>query len=461
VLPAAQVSAAPPRLAQPSKIRQTFTSSISDFKNAIILDESFSPVDHRYLPPDIEDDADNAVCEVPHGDSDARPLRHSLSNEYLSAAARPLTDSHAKANSNARWHAFQYSIKGRAHPIQEYVEILFSMPALVDDAYQELTQKARQKNSQDIEIHVFELLLVLATFFVPSEAAQPGIRSTLASAALYGTFRVKPIAQLAYTRLDARCSAGTNARMLPASVISEIPSHPDGCSLVFGISLYELMRRQYRAEPDANIPVFLRQICAYLLKCPGIEKVGVFQNRVPVGEVDAMAFAVDSGEDVFVGDELKCHAALLRKWLADLPVPLISPIAYPALMEGRAKENFIPVIEAMDPLNRNSLAFLVQFMKRTAALGDDPRISWKMLSGSLGGLCLRIANENTQTLREYSELTRAVFAVLSNSWDVASVWDEEIGVQRPKPSDYLLPSKSTVSFSPANLARATRFESKK
>jgi hypothetical protein len=139
--------------------------------------------------------------------------------------------------------------------------------------------------------------------------------------------------------------------------------------------------------------------------------------------MDALALGIDLGQDMLRGASLAWAASLLRRWLGDLPEPLVTPDVYPRLQEGAPL--WIRAVEAMTVVHRDALAYLIGFLKDVVLGGPRTDASLGNLAFIIGSNCVRVHSTDMKAVKEAGELAKSLFKCLIANWDVSDVYPDK------------------------------------
>jgi hypothetical protein len=160
-------------------------------------------------------------------------------------------------------------------------------------------------------------------------------------------------------------------------------------------------------------------LCRRLLALGIAKTPDAFQSPVNKARLDSLSLGVDLGQDMLRGASLAWAASLLRRWLGDLPEPVITPDIYPRLQEGPCV--WVRVIEGMRVVHRDVLAYIVGFLKEVLA-GRHTEASWGTLALIIGSNCVRVQSSDITAVKESGELAKNVFKYLIGNWDVEDIY---------------------------------------
>jgi hypothetical protein len=248
---------------------------------------------------------------------------------------------------------------------------------------------------------------------------EPFIRQVLARAALGDSKLVARFAVLAYLRYDSRCRTNSDLREMPDDFLDSIPSHVNTCSFTMGASLFELMHRQQKSMPRCSIPFALYQICTFLGEHGAFTQQGIFQHTSSPGDVEKLAIDWDCGKDIFRGTDPKLVASLLKRWLIELPVSLIPPEVHGKLMAKKASMAFLPIIQELPVAPRNTLGYLVAFLKRLTQSEEKTKMGLNVVATMFGPLCSLCGFDQESKAKERAELGCLVLQTLIKDWDTS------------------------------------------
>jgi hypothetical protein len=440
MMPRASFSVAPAASnGQPKKKwRKSMSAKLSDMSDLAGLD---APMDNRsdsspvYMPDSIQADQNPIDWSEFARDHLRRP--HKLFGRSSSASADEIcladdnsssipvlkkVDDRKVKNAKALFtYILSYGKRDKAQPISSYLNMLKDSPELIDEAFIQLIRQTRNNPSIDAMHRMWDLLFVISTLFSPSPFIQGVVRHVLAKSAFGQNKAVAQIAQVTYLRFDARCRSCSSMRAIPPG-LTEIPAQLEDCPYVIGMSLFELMWRQRKSHPRLPIPLLMHKFCEYLIEKGALESEGTFQQAPPWASLEKLASILDSGRDIFAESDLAGMAGLFKKWLLELPVSLIPPEAYPSLVAQRKSMKFIQVIEAIPRVHRDSLAYLVGFLKVFAAANEKTKVDPETVARLFGSNCMRVVLDRPEEIRESSELAREVMQKLIDSWDVQRLY---------------------------------------
>jgi hypothetical protein len=318
-------------------------------------------------------------------------------------------------------YIISYGKRDKVQPISTYLAMLKDSPELIDEAFIQLVRQTRNNPSIDAMLRMWDLLFVISPIFSPSPIIQGVVRHVLAKSAFGQNRAVAQIAQVTYIRFDARCRSSSSMKVIPAG-LTEIPAQLEDCPYVMGMSLFELMWRQRKVCPRCPIPLLMHKFCQYLINHGAFESEGTFQQSPPWASLEKLASNLDSGRDIFADNDLAGMAGLFKKWLLELPVSLIPPEAYPGLVAHRQAKKYIPVVQTITKVHKDTLAYLVGFLKEFVAAQAKTKADPQPVVQLFGSSCLRVVLDKPEEMIESSAIAREVMQVLINTWDVRRVY---------------------------------------
>jgi hypothetical protein len=382
------------------------------------------------LPASIETDCHLVNFQQFADENLSRPNRSSFKRVSMddlctadeNSSAAPVLNSVDSKNARLASAMFNYIVaygkRRETTSLSKFMAMIRTSSQLVDEAFMQIIRQTRNNPNFEAALRMWEIFLALSTCFRPSAKMQPLIRQVLARAALGESKIVAQIAQVAYLRFDSRCRTNSDLRYMPDEFLDSIPSHPESCSFTMGASLFELMHRQQKSLPRCPIPVFVHRICQYLVQNGAFAQEGLFQQRASVPEIEKMATDLDCGQP-FLKDP-KSVASLFKRWLTELPVSVIPPEVYPKLLEKRASEAFVSVVQDMPDVNRNTLGYLVGFFKELARSEGKTKMGLVTVATMFGPSLLQMKFEDSRKVKEAAELGKLVLQTLIKEWDTAA-----------------------------------------
>jgi hypothetical protein len=300
---------------------------------------------------------------------------------------------------------------------------------LIDEAYMQVVRQTRNQPSAEIAYRMWELLLVLTTFFMATPIMQPFVRQYLASVALGKAQTICPIGQLCYLRFCARCHAQTHLKAMSPEFVEQIPRHVHECAFVMGASLYELMWRQRLTAPSCPVPLILHRMCQGLINCGALEIQGIFHIVINKSKLENLGNYIDCGHDMLSAIDPAGLVSMFRKWLSELPHAIIAPEIYPKLSETKANPAaFMQAVDELPNIYRDCLAYLVGFLRVVIAAEHKTKMGVASLAMLFGSSCMKIDTIDGKRIRAAGGLARDLMKYLIESWDVSSVYPVDPGV---------------------------------
>ena len=242
----------------------------------------------------------------------------------------------------------------RAQPYV-FVDMLFKDKILIDETYIILMKFIKNNPSEQDTQKVWDIILTICTFFPPSPDYQPFIRHIVATEALGTKPTINNIAKIAYIRLAARCDCGEIFPQQPKNWTNLIPTHVVQDSFVFGAPLLELIYAQRRSSPKCTIPLFMHHFCNALFTAGAHKVEGTFRLPGNKIQIDLMIDAIHNGKNVFRNAELNDLASLFKRWLADLPAPIVPMSMYNQLVDALDNNTIMDFIETLPKVNHDRL----------------------------------------------------------------------------------------------------------
>lgn len=310
-----------------------------------------------------------------------------------------------------------------------FVEILNKEHALIDETFIILLKLIRNNPSEDNTARVWDIILTICTFFPPSKTLQPLIRHVVAVEALGTKPSINSIAKIAYIRLAARCDCGEIFPMQPKNWTNLIPTHPVQDSFVFGAPLLELIYAQRRSSPKCTIPLFMHRFAHELFNA-GCQKVeGTFRLPGNKVQIDLMVEEIHNGKEVFKDAELRDLASLFKRWLADLPEPIVPMSMYNQLVDALDKNTVMDFVETLPKVNHDTLGYLVGFLQEFVKAADVTLMGIVPVSMIFGANVVRIVSNDQMVMKTMTDNGRKFMEFLLKNWDVSFIY--------PLPLDFI------------------------
>jgi hypothetical protein len=142
-----------------------------------------------------------------------------------------------------------------------------------------------------------------------------------------------------------------------------------------------------------------------------------------------MVKLMDDGKDFCNDANLSDLASLFKRWLGEMPTPIVPLHMYPKFLERKATKDYLPLLEDMPFINRDMLAYLVGFLKEYLKAQPSTRPA---LSRMLGTNIMRYVssdpaeNQNPVVMagkmKECSEIAHEFMSAMLNDWDTSFMY---------------------------------------
>ncbi|RDD38833.1 Rho GTPase-activating protein 1 [Trichoplax sp. H2] len=175
-----------------------------------------------------------------------------------------------------------------------------------------------------------------------------------------------------YDQLDIPSEVDEYDQRKGSKISRNVSSTNIGGSSVFGVSLKQLLLRE-----DRQIPLIVERCCEYITE-NGLENEGIFRRSANFLTLNDVKNKFDDGEDVEFAyyNDIHLPAVLLKKWLRELPEPLLTfkTNKFLEYFDGNHDDNQIEIIKQiirnLPEENRVLLCFLLDFLKKVEAKSD-------------------------------------------------------------------------------------------
>ena len=325
---------------------------------------------------------------------------------------------------------FEYCKQSPKAQPSVFVDMIFKDKALIDETYIILMKLIRNNPSEDDTKKVWDIILVMCTFFPPGHDLQPFVRHVVASEALGTKPTINSIAKIAYLRLAARCDCGEIFPLQPKNWTNLIPTHIVQDSFVFGAPLLELIYAQRRSSPKCTIPLFMHHFCNALFAAGAHKVEGTFRLPGNKVQIDLMVEAIHNGKNVFNSNaELNDLASLFKRWLADLPAPIVPMSMYNQLVEALNNKTLMDFVDTLPKVNHDTLGYLVGFLQQFIKSVDVTKMGIIPVSMIFGANVVRIVSDNADVMKKMTDDGKKFMAYLLEKWDVSFIY--------PLPVDFL------------------------
>ncbi|EDV19715.1 uncharacterized protein TRIADDRAFT_38479 [Trichoplax adhaerens] len=175
-----------------------------------------------------------------------------------------------------------------------------------------------------------------------------------------------------YDQLDIPSEVDEYDQRKGSKISRNVSNTNIGGSSVFGVSLKQLLLRE-----DRQIPLIVERCCEYITE-NGLENEGIFRRSANFLTLNDVKNKFDDGEDVEFAyyNDIHLPAVLLKKWLRELPEPLLTfkTNKFLEYFDGNHDDNQIEIIKQiirnLPEENRVLLCFLLDFLKKVEAKSD-------------------------------------------------------------------------------------------
>ncbi|EAY13021.1 RhoGAP domain containing protein [Trichomonas vaginalis G3] len=309
------------------------------------------------------------------------------------------------------------------------VKMLINENNFIDETYIILIKLITNNPSNDDIKRVWDLILVVCTFFPPSIGFRPFVRHIVAAEALGTNNQTNAIAKMAYIRLAARCDCGEIFPEQPEQWTNLIPTHPITDFFIFGAPLLELIYAQRRTAPKCTVPIFMVDFIKELFEAGCNTMEGMFRLPGNQSQIKLMVDEIQAGQNVIKGAELADLASLFKKWLADLPEPVVPMSMYQDLTEAIRNQTILEFVETLPKVNHDTLGYLIGYLKEFIKHADVTKMSIIPVSMIFGANIVRIVSTDQYVLKEMTDNGKKFIQYLISNWDTSFIY--------PLPEDYI------------------------
>jgi len=304
----------------------------------------------------------------------------------------------------------------------DMIEILMKENRLIDETYIILTKLTHNNPNQDHTRRVWELILCVSTFFPSSPDLQPLLRHTLATVSLGTNQSLSSIAKIAYIRFAARCDCGEIFPRQPPSWTNLIPTHPSADFFVFGAPLLELIYAQRRSAPKCTIPLFMHRFAHALFQSGAKEIEGTFRLPGNKVQVDLLVESINNGQEILNGVDLRDLASLFKRWLADMPEPIVPMGMYSDLVKALKEKTIMDFLKVLPRVNHDTLGYLVGFLQEFIQAEEVTRMGILPVSMIFGANVVRIVSNDPKVMKDMTEHGKQFMTFLLTNWDVSFIY---------------------------------------
>ncbi|EAY18281.1 RhoGAP domain containing protein [Trichomonas vaginalis G3] len=304
-----------------------------------------------------------------------------------------------------------------------FVEMVGKEKQLIDETFIYLLKFIHNNPNPENVFRIWDLILVICTFYPPSPQIQPLVRHYVATDALGTKSGINNVAKMSYIRLAARCDSGETFPMQPSSWINFIPTHPSQDYFIFGAPLLELVFAQRRSAPKCTIPLFMHRFIHELWNA-GLDKMeGMFRLPGNKVQVDLMVEEINNGKDsCYVGAELNDLASLFKRWLADMPEPLVPMSLYNELVESIKNHTILDFVRKLPKVNHDTLGYLVGFLQEFVKASDVTNMGIVQCAMLFGANVVRIVSNDPMVMKASTEVGKEFMSYLITNWNTRFIY---------------------------------------
>lgn len=309
------------------------------------------------------------------------------------------------------------------------VELLFKERSIINEAYILLFKFIRNNPVNENITKVWDLILVVCTFFPASPEIQPLVKYYLSTEALGTKANINTTAKIAYFRFCARCASREAFHVQSAQWINFIPMHVYQDTFICGAPLLELIFSQRRSAPKCTIPLFLHRFVNILLS-KGIESTeGNFRATGDKAQVDALVEDINNGKETYKNAKIDDMAGLFKRWFADLPEPFIPMSMFEKLVKAQKENKIIEFINKLPRVNHDTLGYLVGFLQQIVKSADVTKMGVVQCSMLFGPNVARIITDDQTIAKDSANVGKDVLTYLIKNWDTKFIY--------PLPVEYI------------------------
>ena len=162
------------------------------------------------------------------------------------------------------------------------------------------------------------------------------------------------------------------------------------------------------------MPVFLQSLCEALVARDAFKAEGMFQVTVDAKRVAALVADAEGGKDVMQAASVLELGALLKRFISELQPPLM---AVAAVKDARM-EDVVGIAEALPKVQKDTLAYLVAFIRRFCSEGNRDVEPYAMIFGSN---IMQTRDMSSESMKEGVQVAKATMQKLIADWDVSWV----------------------------------------
>jgi hypothetical protein len=307
---------------------------------------------------------------------------------------------------------------------QEVAEkILSSMsaPVLRDEVMFQLIKQTRENPNRMWLQKTWELFLIVVTCYPCSKKAEPYVKSHFLRQATTNQ-AILDLANFCLIRFCARCAIGKPLANRDTETIQNITCEWRTCKHQFGASIYEQLWNQRRFIPRFPVPFFMHHVTELLLSKGAEHMEGLFRLPGNLKKVDQVANDVNKGKDTIPGIDLHDTASLFKKWLRDLPEPVVNRDTLPNLVLAFETKAYVPFAQSLPSAHRNVLMFLVGFLQRLVKSETVMKMGPKNYAICFAPNIVQIEEDDDATVKKFTEIAIEFLITLITDWDTSSIY---------------------------------------
>ncbi|OHS92741.1 hypothetical protein TRFO_12286 [Tritrichomonas foetus] len=290
---------------------------------------------------------------------------------------------------------------------------------LTDEVFVQLVKQTRNNSNNDNLFKVWELILLVSSFFVASPNIQKLVRNTLAINA-YGTNKsISTIATLAYLRLISR-HPDLDQRLNVKNLVDSIVNTEKRGYSPFSTTLNEQMWYQRQISPKCTIPLTLPLIVHYIFKNKGPETNGLFKKSGNDESIDVLLDKFLNNHSVLKETSPIDCASLLKRWFSELRSPIM-PNKFYAYFE-KDPEMSVEIIQKVPLYNRMTAMYVIGFLQDILQYEKTTGFSLPLLSNIFGALFFPPIEEYSNKVIQCTKIGKGVVTNLVKNWNTKSIY---------------------------------------
>ena len=313
-------------------------------------------------------------------------------------------------------------VKNPACYLDRLVELLYNNPQIRDETMFQLIKQTRKNENEEWRLQTWMLFVVIVTVFPSSRNSEDWIKSHFAQQSKSTDYIVSQYASFCYIRFSARCAIGKP--MDPPNEIGyyqKIPTQMAMGFLSFGASIYEQIWNQRRTLLRLPIPFTLYLMASKLLSKNGQNREGIFRLPGNLKLVDQTAERLNKGINEMDTLDVNDIASLLKKWLRDLPDPLVNLASIGKLENAYDTKEYIEFTDKELPkTHRLTLMFLIGFLQELVKYCDVTKMNAKNYAIVFGPNVVQVRDTTEpQRIQKFSEIAIEYLTDLIENWDTS------------------------------------------